>query len=249
MMNIQFIVYNETVYIIEVNPRSSRTVPYISKVTGIPAIALATRAMLGERLADMGYGTGLYRHSGYYAIKMPVFSFEKILGADTSLGPEMKSTGEVLGISRSYDEALLKAFDGAGVHLPKDGKIIVTVRDKDKAEICEMFKNMKDMQFRLYATPGTRKALMAAGVPAEPINKISGDSPNIHDMLAAEDVSLIINTPTHGRLENRDGFKLRRLAVEAGCSCLTSLDAAKAIMESTRIVEADTVNLTDIATL
>lgn len=249
MMNIQFIVYNETVYIIEVNPRSSRTVPYISKVTGIPAIALATRAMLGERLADMGYGTGLYRHSGYYAIKMPVFSFEKILGADTSLGPEMKSTGEVLGISKSYDEALLKAFDGAGVHLPKDGKIIVTVRDKDKAEICEMFKNMKDMQFRLYATPGTRKALMAAGVPAEPVNKISGESPNIHDMLAAEDVSLIINTPTHGRLENRDGFKLRRLAVEAGCSCLTSLDAAKAIMESTRIVESDTVHLTDIATL
>ena len=249
MMNIQFIVYNETVYIIEVNPRSSRTVPYISKVTGIPAIALATRAMLGGRLADMGYGTGLYRHSGYYAIKMPVFSFEKILGADTSLGPEMKSTGEVLGISKSYDEALLKAFDGAGVHLPKDGKIIVTVRDKDKAEVCEMFKNMKDMQFRLYATPGTRKALMEAGVQAEPVNKISGESPNIHDMLAAEDVSLIINTPTHGRLENRDGFKLRRLAVEAGCSCLTSLDAAKAIMESTRIVESGTVNLTDIATL
>ena len=249
MMNIQFIVYNETVYIIEVNPRSSRTVPYISKVTGIPAIALATRAMLGGRLADMGYGTGLYRHSGYYAIKMPVFSFEKILGADTSLGPEMKSTGEVLGISKSYDEALLKAFDGAGVHLPKDGKIIVTVRDKDKAEICEMFKNMKDMQFRLYATPGTRKALMEAGVHADPVNKISGESPNIHDMLAAEDVSLIINTPTHGRLENHDGFKLRRLAVEAGCSCLTSLDAAKAIMESTRIVESDTVHLTDIATL
>ena len=249
MMNIQFIVYNETVYIIEVNPRSSRTVPYISKVTGIPAIALATRAMLGGRLADMGYGTGLYRHSGYYAIKMPVFSFEKILGADTSLGPEMKSTGEVLGISKSYDEALLKAFDGAGVHLPKDGKIIVTVRDKDKAEVCEMFKNMKDMQFRLYATPGTRKALMEAGVHADPVNKISGESPNIHDMLAAEDVSLIINTPTHGRLENRDGFKLRRLAVEAGCSCLTSLDAAKAIMESTRIVESDTVHLTDIATL
>ena len=140
-------------------------------------------------------------------------------------------------------------LDGAGVHLPKDGKIIVTVRDKDKAEVCEMFKNMKDMQFRLYATPGTRKALMEAGVHADPVNKISGESPNIHDMLAAEDVSLIINTPTHGRLENRDGFKLRRLAVEAGCSCLTSLDAAKAIMESTRIVESDTVHLTDIATL
>lgn len=249
MMNIQFIVLHEEVYIIEVNPRSSRTVPYISKVTGIPAISLATRAMLGEKIADMGYGTGLYKNSGYYAIKLPVFSFEKIIGADTSLGPEMKSTGEVLGISRDYNEALLKAFDGGGVSLPKDGKIIVTVRDKDKAEICEMLKEFKDSDFKFYATPGTRKALQAAGINARPVNKISGESPNILDMLNAGDVSLIINTPTHGRIPDRDGFKLRRIAVESGTSCLTSLDAAKAIMQSTFIVPSDKMSLTDIATL
>lgn len=249
MMNIQFIVLHEEVYIIEVNPRSSRTVPYISKVTGIPAISLATRAMLGEKIADMGYGTGLYKNSGYYAIKLPVFSFEKIIGADTSLGPEMKSTGEVLGISQDYNEALLKAFDGGGVSLPKDGKIIVTVRDKDKAEICEMLKEFKDSDFKFYATPGTRKALQAAGINARPVNKISGESPNILDMLNAGDVSLIINTPTHGRIPNRDGFKLRRIAVESGTSCLTSLDAAKAIMQSTFIVPSDKMSLTDIATL
>ena len=249
MMNIQFIVLHEEVYIIEVNPRSSRTVPYISKVTGIPAISLATRAMLGEKIADMGYGTGLYKNSGYYAIKLPVFSFEKIIGADTSLGPEMKSTGEVLGISQDYNEALLKAFDGGGVSLPKDGKIIVTVRDKDKAEICEMLKEFQDSDFKFYATPGTRKALQAAGINARPVNKISGESPNILDMLNAGDVSLIINTPTHGRIPDRDGFKLRRIAVESGTSCLTSLDAAKAIMQSTFIVPSDKMSLTDIATL
>lgn len=249
MMNIQFIVLHEEVYIIEVNPRSSRTVPYISKVTGIPAIALATRAMLGEKIQDMGYGTGLYENSGYYAIKLPVFSFEKIIGADTSLGPEMKSTGEVLGISQDYNEALLKAFDGGGVSLPKDGKIIVTVRDKDKAEICEMLKEFKDSEFKFYATPGTRKVLMEAGIDAKPVNKLSGESPNILDMMNAGDVSLIINTPTHGRIPDRDGFKLRRIAVESGTSCLTSLDAAKAIMQSTFIVPSDKMSLTDIATL
>ncbi len=246
MMNIQFIVYKKTVYIIEVNPRSSRTVPYISKVTGIPAIALATRAMLGEKIRDMGFGTGLYKKSGYYAIKLPVFSFEKILGADTSLGPEMKSTGEVLGIAQNYNEALLKAFEGGGVSLPKNGRIIVTVCDKDKKEICEIFNSFDSSEFDIYATPGTRKALLEAGVNAKPVNKITGESPNIIDLLTEGGVSLIINTPTHGRLENRDGFKLRRLAVEAGTSCLTSLDAAKVLMESTKIVASDTVNVTDI---
>ena len=250
MMNIQFIVLHEEVYIIEVNPRSSRTVPYISKVTGIPAISLATRAMLGEKIQDMGYGTGLYPNSGYYAIKLPVFSFEKIIGADTALGPEMKSTGEVLGISQDYNEALLKAFEGGGISLPKDGKIIVTVRDKDKPEICEMLKAFKNSDFRFYATPGTRKALLEAGFQnVKPVNKISGDSPNILDMLSAGDVSLIINTPTHGRLPDRDGFKLRRIAVESGASCLTSLDAARAIMQSAYIVPSDKMSLTDIATL
>ncbi len=249
MMNIQFIVLNEEIYIIEVNPRSSRTVPYISKVTGVPAIALATRAMMGEKIRDMGYGTGLYKPSGYYAIKMPVFSFEKILGADPSLGPEMKSTGEALGISKNYDEALLKAFDGAGTSLQKNGKIIVTVCDKDKAEICEMFKKFQDDPFDLYATPGTRKALAEAGIEAKPVNKISGESPNIIDMLHEGGVSLIINTPTHGRVESRDGFKLRRIAVEAGTSCITSLDAARVLMESARRVREDQISVTDIATL
>ena len=249
MMNIQFIVLNEEIYIIEVNPRSSRTVPYISKVTGVPAIALATRAMMGEKIRDMGYGTGLYKQSGYYAIKMPVFSFEKILGADPSLGPEMKSTGEALGISKNYDEALLKAFDGAGTSLQKNGKIIVTVCDKDKAEVCEMFKKFQDDPFDLYATPGTRKALAEAGIEAKPVNKISGESPNIIDMLHEGGVSLIINTPTHGRVESRDGFKLRRIAVEAGTSCITSLDAARVLMESARRVREDQISVTDIATL
>ncbi|MCR4925760.1 MAG: carbamoyl-phosphate synthase large subunit [Clostridiales bacterium] len=251
MMNIQFIVMNETVYIIEVNPRSSRTVPYISKVTGIPAIALATRAMLGEKVRDMGYGTGLYKKSGYYAIKMPVFSFEKIMGADTSLGPEMKSTGEALGIAPDYNEALLKAFEGAGVSLPKDGKIIVTVCDKDKAEVCQMFKKIiaDGAKFDIYATPGTQKALVEAGVDAKCVNRLTGESPNIMDMLHEGGVSLIINTPTHGRIESRDGFKLRRLAVEAGTSCITSLDSAKSLMESTNIVKSDKISLTDIATI
>lgn len=247
MMNIQFIVYRETVYIIEVNPRSSRTVPYISKVTGIPAIALATRAMLGEKIRDMGFGTRLYKKSGYYAIKLPVFSFEKILGADTSLGPEMKSTGEVLGIARNYNEALLKAFEGGGVSLPKNGRIIVTVCDKDKKEICDIFNSFDSSDFEIFATPGTRTALLEAGINSKPINKITGESPNIIDLLTEGGVSLIINTPTHGRLENRDGFKLRRLAVEAGTACLTSLDAARVLMESTKIVAGDAISVTDIA--
>ena len=247
MMNIQFIVKDEQVYIIEVNPRSSRTVPYISKVTGIPAISLATQVMLGAKLRDLGYGVGLYRKSGYYAIKLPVFSFEKILGADTSLGPEMKSTGEVLGVSRDYNEALLKAFDGGGVSLPKNGKVIVTVCDKDKEEICGIIKGVSDAGFEFYATPGTRKALMEHGIDAKPVNKLTGESPNIMDMLHEGGVSLIINTPTHGRLENRDGFKLRRLAVEAGTSCLTSLDAARVLLESTKIVAPENITVTDIA--
>ena len=202
---------------------------------------------MGEKIKDMGYGTGLYKESGYYAIKLPVFSFEKITGADTSLGPEMKSTGEVLGIAKNYNEALLKAFEGGGVSLPKDAKIIVTVRDKDKAEVCEIIKTLDDTDFEFYATPGTRKALLAAGIEAKPVNKITGESPNIMDMLQEGGVSLIINTPTHGRIETRDGFKLRRLAAEAGTALLTSIDAARVLMESTRIVAAEKMTVTDIA--
>ncbi|MBQ2775805.1 MAG: carbamoyl-phosphate synthase large subunit [Clostridia bacterium] len=247
MMNIQFIVKDEQVYIIEVNPRSSRTVPYISKVTGIPAISLATQVMLGRKLQDLGYGTGLYKDSGYYAIKLPVFSFEKITGADTYLGPEMKSTGEVLGVAKNYNEALLKAFEGGGVTLPRDGKVIVTVCDKDKEEVCEIIKSVSDVGFEFYATPGTQKALARHGIEAKLVNKITGESPNIMDMMHEGGVSLIINTATHGRLENRDGFKIRRLAVEAGTSCLTSLDAARVLLESTKIVAPENITVTDIA--
>lgn len=249
MMNIQFIVARGTVYIIEVNPRSSRTVPYISKVTGIPAIELATRAVLGEKIRDMGYGTGLCPDSGYFAIKLPVFSFEKITGADTSLGPEMKSTGEVLGIAEDYNEALLKAFEGGGVSLPANGKIIVTVCDKDKAEVCSILKGVEGSAFEYYATPGTLEALTQAGIPAKPVNKITGESPNIMELLSAGDISLIINTPTHGRLQTRDGFKLRRLAAEAGTACLTSLDAARVLLESTLIIGKEDIHVTDIAHL
>lgn len=247
MMNIQFIVRNERVYIIEVNPRSSRTVPYISKVTGVPAILLATRCMLGEKLKDLGYGTGLYKNSGYYAIKMPVFSFEKIKGADTSLGPEMKSTGEVLGISKSYDEALLKAFEGAGTTLEKNSKIIVTVRDKDKKEVAELLSEFKNSDFKFYATKGTKKALEEKGLEVELVNPLTKESPNISDMLKTKEVSLIINTPTHGRIPSRDGFKLRRISVEDGTACLTSIDAALAIMKSAFIEPEHQMSLTDIA--
>ncbi len=176
-----------------------------------------------------------------------MFSFEKLHDVDTQLGPEMKSTGEVLGIAKNYNEALLKAFEGGGVSLPKNGKIIVTVRDKDKDEICEILLSVADVGFEFYATRGTQKALEAAGIPVKPINKISGESPNILDLLHEGGVSLIINTPTHGRVESRDGFKLRRLAAEAGTACLTSLDAARVLMESTRIVAAENMTVTDIA--
>jgi len=178
-----------------------------------------------------------------------VFSFEKITGADTSLGPEMKSTGEVLGIARDYNEALLKAFEGGGVSLPANGKIIVTVCDKDKAEVCSILKGMEGSAFEYYATPGTLDALTQAGIPAKPVNKITGESPNILDLLSAGGISLIINTPTHGRLQTRDGFKLRRLAAEAGTACLTSLDAAKVLLESTLIIGKEDIHVTDIAHL
>ncbi|MDO5014597.1 MAG: carbamoyl-phosphate synthase large subunit [Clostridia bacterium] len=247
MMNIQFIVKHGIVYIIEVNPRASRTVPYISKVTNIPVIALATKVMLGEKIRDLGYTPGLYPDTGYFAVKMPVFSFEKIKQAEISLGPEMKSTGEILGISKSFDEALLKAFEGANVSLPKNGKIIITVRDKDKEEITSILKSIDISEFTIYATPGTNKVLNEAGIKSISVNKLTGPSPNIKELIQKGDISLIINTPTRGRSQNRDGFKLRRFAVEVGASCLTSLDAASALLKSTTLIPDEQVNITDIA--
>lgn len=232
LINIQFIVYNDEVYVIEVNPRSSRTVPYISKVTGIPVVDLATRAVLGEKIKNMGCGTGLAKESEYIAIKMPVFSFEKLRGADTSLGPEMKSTGECLGISKNFDEALYKAFLGAGIDLPKHRKMIITVKDADKLEAVSVAKRFFALGYEIYATRSTARVLKENGVPAIKVKKVSEESPNVMDLLLGHEIDLVIDTPTQGRDKSRDGFLIRRVSIETGVTCLTSLDTANALVTS-----------------
>ncbi len=232
LINIQFIVCDDEVYVIEVNPRSSRTVPYISKVTGIPIVDLATRAVLGEKIKDMGCGTGLAKESEYIAIKMPVFSFEKLRGADTSLGPEMKSTGECLGISKNFEEALYKAFLGAGIDLPKHKKMIITVKDADKLEAVSVAKRFFALGYEIYATRSTAKVLKENGVPAIRLKKVSEESPNVMDLLLGHEIDLVIDTPTQGRDKSRDGFLIRRVSIETGVTCLTSLDTANALVTS-----------------
>ena len=231
LINIQFILYDDAVYVIEVNPRSSRTIPYISKVTGVPIIELATRVMLGEKLKDLGYGVDLYPASPYYAVKMPIFSFEKLADVDTGLGPEMKSTGEVLGISDSYPVALLKAFSGAGMHVPKpNGRIIITVKDADKEEAVSVARAFANMDVEIFATAGTCDILQKSGIEAKTVSRVNEPSPNILDLIRSGTVDLIINTPTQGRRHNSDGFRIRRYAVEHGVPCLTSLDTARALL-------------------
>ena len=225
LINIQFIVKDGRVYVIEVNPRSSRTVPYISKVTGVPIVKLATRVLLGERLRDMGFGTGLYRKSRLVAVKMPVFSFEKIIDADTSLGPEMKSTGEVLGVSPRYEEALYKAFLGAGLRMKRGGKVLCSVNDHDKAELTALAAEFARLGYPILATPGTAKALRGAGVAAETVEDFGQHLHNLHK----DEIALVVNTPTHGRVPARRGFQLRRWSVENGVPCLTSLDTVRAL--------------------
>lgn len=231
LINIQFIIYNDTVYVIEVNPRSSRTIPYISKVTGVPIIELATRAMMGERLKDMKYGTGLYPAAIYYAVKIPVFSFEKLADVDTGLGPEMKSTGEVLGIAESFPQALLKAFLGANMKVPKKGgRVIITVKDEDKKEIVAIARGLSEMGVEIFATAGTCTALQEAGINAHRINRVSEAHPNLLDMIVEGDVDLVINTPTRGKKQETDGFKIRRCAVERNIGCVTAIDTAQAFV-------------------
>jgi len=231
LVNIQFIIYNDQVYVIEVNPRSSRTIPYISKVTGVPVIDLATRVMLGEKLRDLGYGTGLYPEARYYAVKAPVFSFEKLTDVDTGLGPEMKSTGEVLGVAEDFPHALRKAFKGAGLRGPKrGGRIIITVKDEDKEEILGIARGFADMGVELYATAGTCRALQEAGIFCKKVARVSEAHPNIADMIASGTVDLIINTPTHGRRHESDGFRIRRMAVEHSVACVTAIDTAQAML-------------------
>lgn len=232
VLNIQFIINRGNVYIIEVNPRSSRTVPYISKVTNLPVIDIATRVILGEKLKDMEYGTGLYRQSDYIAVKMPIFSFEKIKNADTSLGPEMKSTGEVLGVSKVFSEAILKAFIASGVNIPYKGNVLITVRNKDKIEMLPIAKNLDNLGFTIYATTGTAKFLNDNGVEAKAVQKIWEGEDSIIELIESGKLSFIINTPTKGKNESRDGFKIRRLAVESKIPCFTALDTVSALYEA-----------------
>ncbi|RHT47003.1 carbamoyl-phosphate synthase large subunit [Blautia sp. AM29-29] len=249
MINIQFIVCGEDVYVIEVNPRSSRTVPYISKVTGIPIVPLATKVILGHTIRELGYEPGLQRDADYIAIKMPVFSFEKIRGADIALGPEMKSTGECLGIAKTFNEALYKAFLGAGINLPKYKNMIITVKDEDKEDIVPIAQRFQALGYKIYATRNTAKALNENGVNAIRTNKIEQPSPNLMDLILGHKIDLVIDTPSQGVEHSKDGFVIRRNAIETGVNVLTSLDTATALVTSLENTDVKKLTLIDIATI
>lgn len=230
LINIQFIVMDEEVYVIEVNPRSSRTVPYISKVTGIPIVDLATKVIIGNTIRGLGYQPGLAPTADYIAVKMPVFSFEKLRGAEISLGPEMKSTGECLGIAKTFNEALYKAFLGAGVTLPKYKQMIMTVKDVDKSEAVGVARRFQALGYKIYATRSTAKYLQQHGVDALRVNKITQESPNVMDLILGHKIDLVIDTPTQGNGDKtRDGFLIRRNAIETGVYCITAMDTANAL--------------------
>lgn len=249
MINIQFIVCGEEVYVIEVNPRSSRTVPYISKVTGIPIVPLATKVILGYKLKDLGYKAGLQEEAKHIAIKMPVFSFEKIRGADISLGPEMKSTGECLGIAETFNEALYKAFIGAGIRLPKHKNMIITVRDEDKEDIIPIARRFEAQGYRIYATLGTAKVLKENGIKVIRTNKLEQPAPNLMDLILGHKIDVVIDTPPQGVEHQKDGFLIRRNAIETGVNVLTSLDTAEALVTSLENTDLNNLTLIDIATI
>ena len=249
LINIQFIAVGEEVFVIEVNPRSSRTVPYISKVTGIPIVDLATEVIIGKTIRELGYEPGLQREADYVAVKMPVFSFEKIRGAEISLGPEMKSTGECLGIAKTFNEALYKAFLGAGIDLPKHKRMIITVKDADKGEAIEIGRRFAKLGYTIYATRSTAKALNDAGVKANKVNKIQQESPTVMDLILGHKIDLVIDTPTQGRDKSRDGFLIRRTSIETGVNCITALDTAKALATSLENKNDNPLTLVNIAEL
>ena len=250
LINVQFIAMGEEVYIIEANPRSSRTVPYISKVTGIPIVDLAAKCMLGYKLTDLGYQPGLQPEVGTIAIKMPVFSTEKIRGAEISVGPEMKSTGECLGISVDFNEALYKAFLGSGVSLPKHKQMIITVKDADKGEIIDIARRYEKLGYIIYSTRRTAETLQENGVHARKVNRIGQESPTVMDLLLGHKIDLVIDTPTQGHDKNRDGFLIRRTAIETGVTTITSLDTAKALVSSLEHQEEEKdLSLIDVAKL
>jgi carbamoyl-phosphate synthase large subunit len=249
MINIQFIVMDGEVYVIEVNPRSSRTVPYISKVTGIPIVDLAVQVMLGKTIQDLGYEPGLQPEADYFAIKMPVFSFEKLRDAEIAMGPEMKSTGECLGISENFEEALYKAFLGAGVRLPKYKKMIMTIKDQDKAEAVGVAKRFKKLGYTIYATRSTARYLNEHGVDALWVNKLDQESPTVMDLLLGHKIDLVIDIPTQGHGDKtRDGFKIRRTAIETGVYCITAIDTANALARALETaIDQRTLSTIDIA--
>ncbi len=249
LINIQFIAVGEEVFVIEVNPRSSRTVPYISKVTGIPIVDLATEVIIGKTIRELGYEPGLQKEAGYVAIKMPVFSFEKIRGAEISLGPEMKSTGECLGIAKTFNEALYKAFLGAGIDLPRHKRMIITVKDADKGEAIEIGRRFAKLGYTIYATRSTAKALNDAGVKANKVNKIQQESPTVMDLILGHKIDLVIDTPTQGRDKSRDGFLIRRTSIETGVNCITALDTARALATSLENKNENPLTLVNIADL
>ena len=251
MINIQFIVSQEDgeVYVIEVNPRSSRTVPYISKVTGIPIVPLATKVILGHKIRELGYTPGLQPEAKHIAIKMPVFSFEKIRGADISLGPEMKSTGECLGIAESFNEALYKAFLGAGIRLPKYKNMIMTIRDDAQEESLDIARRFKALGYKIYATRGTAKYYRANGVHVTRTNKLEQPSPNLMDLILGHKIDLVIDIPSNGVERARDGFVIRRNAIETGVNVLTAIDTARALVSSLENTDISRLTLIDIAEL
>ena len=248
LINIQFIVYNEEVYVIEVNPRSSRTVPYISKVTGIPIVKLASQVILGKKITELGYSYGLQKSADYIAIKMPVFSFEKLRGAEISLGPEMKSTGECLGIAKNFNEALYKAFLGAGINLPKHKKMILTVKDTEKEESVSVAERFIRLGYEIYATKGTAKFLKSKGLNVIGVNKIEQEAPTLMDLILGHEIDLVIDIPRQGE-HSKDGFLIRRVSIETGVTCITSLDTANALLTSLEHADKSHLSVIDIARL
>lgn len=249
LVNIQFIIYENEVYVIEVNPRSSRTVPYISKVTGIPIVELACKVIMGDKIRDLGFEPGLQKEAPYVAVKMPVFSFEKLRGAEISLGPEMKSTGECLGIAKTFDEALFKAFLGAGIDLPVHKKMIITVCDEDKKEIVPIAAGFSKLGYEIYATRGTAEVLKNNGVEVTQVNKLEQAAPTLMDLLLAHNIDLVIDTPSKGAGKSKDGFLIRRVAIETGVSVITALDTATALLRSLTNSHKDELEMIDIATV
>jgi carbamoyl-phosphate synthase large subunit len=230
LVNIQFVLHQDGLYVLEVNPRASRTVPFLSKVTGIPMAQVATRVMLGESLAEQGYSSGLWPETGEVAVKVPVFSFAKLRRVDVTLGPEMKSTGEVMGRDRDAARAIYKGVLAAGISLPQFGTVVVTISDKDKEEALPLIRRFSDLGYRVVATHGTADMLEREGLPVTRVNKIKEGSPHIVDLIRRGEADLVVNTWTRGKTPQRDGFRIRREAVEHGIACLTSLDTVEALL-------------------